>query len=144
MKTSKHKRVMHYAHIRYAYEQQLSVIGDYRPDWSGAVRDAWRTERVREALLGGVVALRYYNRHGDELERMGTLSGSLIPSGSAPKGVRQQEIAEGLTEPVWRIINYYDLDQQGWRSLDVTNLISARKVECRVVMNYSAPGEKIY
>ena len=135
---------MHYAHILYEYDRQLTVISNVQPDWSTSMRNAWKIQHVRDAMLAGAVLLRYVNKHGDELERIGTLRGSFIPSDSAPKGIRQQEIDEGLALPNWEVVNYYDLDKKGWRSFNITSLLSVEKLNAEVILNYTPTGDWLY
>ena len=133
------------AHILYEYDRQLTVISNVQPDWSTSMRNAWKIQHVRDAMLAGAVLLRYVNTHGDELERIGTLRSSFIPSDSAPKGTRQQEIDEGLTLPNWEVVNYYDLDKKGWRSFNIKSLLSVEKLfDCEVRLNYTPTGEMLY
>ena len=142
MNTNKQTRVMHMAHILYSYSRQLSCVSDVHPDWSTSVREAWAIQHVREALLSGAVMLTYYSKSGNETTRVGTLSGDLIPSNSAPQGIYRQEIQDGLREPVWDTVNYYDLTKKGWRSFNIANLVSVEA--CKVEYGFSLGGESLY
>ena len=53
-------------------------------------------------------------------------------------------IKEGLTKENWGVINYYDLDKQGWRSFKITHLCKATPIT--VVTSYMIDhvGEAIY
>ena len=126
MKPSIQQRVMHMAHLLYERSKEEScVFCNVHPDWSTSMQDAWAIQRVREAMQSGVVQLLFAKKVGEYAIRVGTLSADYIPGSKMPKGIQDAEIEQGLTEPVWNVISYYDLTRQGWRSFDVRNLKKA-------------------
>ena len=125
MKTSIQQRVMHTAHLLYNYTKEVSCVSNVHPNWSASLLDAWAIQRVREAMQSGVVRLYFVKNNGEHVARVGTLCADYIPGSKMPKGVRDAEIEQGLTEPVWNVLNYYDLTKQGWRSFDLRYLQKA-------------------
>ena len=140
----KQQTVMHHAHILYRRMQELSIIGNVHPDWSTSMQDAWAIQRVREAMQSGLVRLYFVKKNGDHVVRVGTLSADYIPGSKMPKGVQQAEIEQGLTEPVWNVMSYYDLTRQGWRSLDVRYLQKAVSVIPVGEPTYVAINKRLY
>jgi len=140
----KQRRVMHMAHLLYEYSKEVSCISNVHPDWSISMQDAWAIQRVREAMLKGVVRLHFVKNDGEHAVRVGTLSADYIPGSKMPKGIQDAEIEQGLTEPVWNVINFYDLTRQGWRSLDVRNLQKAVQVIPVGEPTYIAINKRLY
>ncbi len=124
----KQQRVMHMAHLLYEYSKEVSCISNVHPDWSRSMQDAWAIQRVREAMLKGVVRLYFLKQDGTHAMRYGTLCDDHIPSSKQSSGAFRAEIEQGLAEPVWNRINYYDLDKHAWRSFDVSSLNKAVSV----------------
>ena len=122
------KRVMHMAHALFNHFQDLEAVSvSGKHSWGDALTEAWRVLRVREALGKGVYYLTYFK--GIEIQcRRGTLCPKYIPSDQAPMGQREKEIEEGLTKGSWDVINYYDLDRQGWRSFKIAALQRAKRI----------------
>ncbi|MBQ7531961.1 MAG: hypothetical protein IJT12_09695 [Paludibacteraceae bacterium] len=139
MSIKKNSRVMHMAHALYRHYVASGFVPatGYVPLWSDSVREAWRLMRVRAALTRGVVLLRYYS--GLKVnERRGTLCPQYIPSSCAPSGRLSLEIEQGLAKGNWDVMNYYDLEKQGWRSFRLTMLFEASPVTIEV--QYSTTG----
>jgi len=143
----KQQRVMHMAHLMYEHRKRLSCVfssSNVHPDWSDSVKEAWAIQRVREAMQSGVVRLYFFKNNGEHAVRVGTLSADYIPGSKMPKGIRDAEIEQGLAEPVWNVINYYDLTRQGWRSLDVCNLQKAESVMLVSELRYIETNVRLY
>jgi len=141
MATNKQQRVMHMAHILYRRQQELSIISTTRPDWSGALGEAWKMQRVREALHSGVVQLRYLTENGNVNSRRGTLNADLIPGSKMPKGIQDELIRQGMADPQWGVISYYDLDKKAWRSLKIINLLSVLRLDYQATVETSYPAQ---
>ena len=119
---------MHMAHALFNHFQDLEAVSvSGKHSWGDALTEAWRVLRVREALSKGVYYLTYYK--GIEIQcRRATLCPDFIPSSAAPKGTRDAEIEQGLTKGSWDVINYYDLDKQGWRSFKIAALQRVKRI----------------
>lgn len=138
------KRVMHYAHALYNHFSELKSLGvSDGLNWGESLTEAWRILRVREALSKGVLYIVYYK--GLETQcRRATLCPKYIPSSDAPKGTRDAEIEQGLTQGSWGVINYYDLDKMGWRSLKIQSLRRATPTTVQLDFKTLGVGESIY
>lgn len=144
MKPSIQQRVMHMAHLLYNYTKEVSCISNVHPDWSTSMQDAWAIQRVREAMQSGVVRLYFVKKNGSHAVRVGTLSADYIPGSKMPKGIQDAEIEQGLAEPVWNVMSYYDLTRQGWRSFDVRNLKKAVPVRPVGEPRYLETNKRLY
>ena len=144
MNTSNQKRVMSMAHYIYKNQKPLEPVSFFSKNaWGDSLILAWRILRVREALTKGALYLTYYK--GIEIQcRRGTLNAAYIPGNQMPKGIREQEISEGLTKENWGVINYYDLDKQGWRSFKITHLCKATPITVVTTYTLTHVGESIY
>ena len=144
MKIPKQKRVTHIAHILYRHDCELSVISNIEPDWSESMTKAWRIQRVRDALLKGIVQLYFEKSDGMTIMRHGTLSADHIPGSKMPKGIQEQLIADGAAEPVWTAVAYYDIDARGWRSFKVEKLHKAIPAVDISRPVYTTSGKRLY
>jgi len=135
---------MHMAHLIYGNLQQLASFSSVQLDWSDSVKEAWAIQRVREAMQSGVVRLYFTKNNGEHAARVGTLCADYIPGSKMPKGIRDAEIEQGLAEPVWNVINYYDLTRHDWRSLDVRNLQKAESVMLVSELRYIETNVRLY
>ncbi len=140
----KQQRVMHMAHLLYEYAKEISCISNVLPDWSVSMQEAWAIQRVREAMQSGVVRLHFVKKDGEYVARAGTLCADYIPGSKMPKGIQDAEIEQGLVEPVWNVMSYYDLTKQNWRSFDVRNLHKAVPVKPVGEPRYLETGERLY
>ena len=146
------------AHALFNHFQDLEAVSvSGKHSWGDALTEAWRILRVREALGKGVYYLTYFKGIEIQCRR-GTLCPDYIPLSAAPKGNRDQEFSgsptsasvahsEGraetpvasmsakrsvsatrLSNATWGVINYYDLDKQGWRSFKIAALQRAKRI----------------
>ena len=119
MKPSIQQRVMHHAHIIFRAQLLESPI-----TWSEALCRAWELYYLRQWLRQGVVQFTYVKQDGTLREAHGTLNPDVIPDDQQPTGKQQALIDDGLQQPNWKSINYYDLDKAAWRSLRAANLVA--------------------
>ena len=140
MSTIKQSRVMHMAHVLYKHQSDLRQVIVSRPDWSRAVTDAWKIQRVRDKLHEGVVRLEYLTNSGEINTRRGTLNMEIIPGSKAPKGVQKEWEQLGLCYPDWGTVKYYDLDAKAWRSFKIENLRTALRMDYEIELSTSFPA----
>lgn len=119
MKPTMQQRVMHYAHILYK-------TGEY--SWSDALKIAWTIHYLRHYLTRGVVRFTFTKQSGERREARGTLCPELIPPSRTPKGIVQAEIEQGLRQPDYSSIAYYDLDKEAWRAFSICNVKSIEEI----------------
>ena len=119
MKPTNQQRVMHWAHILYK-------TGEY--SWSNALKIAWTIHYLRHYLNRGIVRFTYVKRNGELREARGTRCPELIPPSRSPKGIVQAEIEQGLRQPDYTSIAYFDLDKEAWRAFDIRMFVEAKGV----------------
>ena len=119
MKPTNQRRVMHYAHILYK-------TGEY--SGSNALKIAWTIHYLRHYLNRGIVRFTYVKRNGELREARGTWCPELIPPSRSPKGIVQAEIEQGLRQPDYTSIAYFDLDKEAWRAFDIRMFVEAKGV----------------
>ena len=119
MKPTNQQRVMHYAHILYK-------TGEY--SWSDALKIAWTIHYLRHYLNRGIVRFTYVKRNGELREARGTRCPELIPPSRTPSGVQQREVEQGLRQPDYSSIAYFDLDKEAWRAFDIRMFVEAKGV----------------
>lgn len=124
MKTN--KQVMHNAHILFSQLGEMARLNGTVPCWSSALSEAWHIQRIRRAMQAGAVEITYIKSNLNLVKRRGTLCPDLIPMSHAPKGQRSRDIEQGIEQPVWNVVTYYDLDMHGWRSFRITDLVGAQ------------------
>lgn len=119
MRPTIQQRVMHYAHIM--HRQGVS-------NWSTALGAAWAIHHLRRYLTRGVVRFTFTKQNGERREARGTLCPELIPPSRTPSGVQQREIEQGLRQPDYSSIAYYDLDKEAWRAFSICNVKSIEEI----------------
>ena len=109
--------VMHLAHANWQSDT-----------WSERLHQAWAINAIRQCLQRGLLRFTFIKKDGSIREACGTLCNKLIPEAQRPKGVRAKRIEQGLEQPNYTSIAYYDLDKEEWRSFAVDSLDELRQV----------------
>ena len=95
---------LHYAH----------ALKHARPecDWRTNLIHGWQRVQFREMLRHNVLRFTYLKKNGLARIAYGTLRPDLIPEEQKPKGTK-------IINHQFKIINYYDLDRNEWRSFSI-------------------------
>lgn len=80
---------------------------------SFCLRKAWSNIKLQKALRTGVVRFSYMKIDGGVREARGTTSSTFVPYMGTPSD-RKENL---------KVVTYYDLDKNGWRSFRRENLI---------------------
>lgn len=91
-----------------------------------ALCTAWWFESFRDALSNGFARFTYYKKDGSTRTALGTRSPSLIPTDKLPKGDMYDGAA--TKEDSAKVIPYFDLDKNEWRSFSILNFNSLDRV----------------
>lgn len=87
--------------------------------WKAAMQFAFDALRIKQRMATSVISFAYIKLSTGEVRNAkGTRDLAVIPTDKHPKGTS--------TKPeTTNTVSYFDLDVQGWRSFDVTNLTPA-------------------
>ena len=89
-------------------------------DMAFALKQAWWFESFRDAISNGFARFTYYKKDGTTRTALGTRSPLLIPADKAPKCPQDNNEWEERD----KVIPYFDLDKNEWRSFNVLNFVS--------------------
>ncbi len=85
---------------------------------SFALREAWKIQHLRDHLDDGVVVFKYRKVDGSIRLAVGTRNVKFfVPEDCIPKGGQNENVEN------FRVVPYYDLQAQGWRSFRIDQLV---------------------
>ena len=100
--------VMHWAHANW----QTAT-------WSNRLKAAWAVNTIRRYMQHGLVKFVFTKKDGTLRQACGTLCPKFIPADKRPTGARQARIEQGIEQPNYTAIAYYDLEKDEWRSFAI-------------------------
>ena len=102
---------MHYAHANW----QTAT-------WSERLKAAWRLQGFVSFLKCGFVRFTFIKSDGSMRYALGTRHLDLIPYDKRPTGARRQRIQQGIEEPNYTAVTFFDIEKQEWRSFTADRL----------------------
>jgi len=102
MKNSIQSKVFTFAH----------KIKKHFKTWSNALKFAWKKLKIQAKLSAGKINFSFIKKNGETRPAYGTTNNSFFNYDFKGGGFK-----------CWYIVNYYDLQKNGWRRFDVRNLL---------------------